>query len=402
MASNYMISQKKPPESVAKPAPVIFVDSLPVTLTDNAVTIETQGFVRAKNRAVISAEVSGKIEQIADTLAIGEIAKTGQPLLTIEETNYRAALFAAKAALASAERQYAEERARAKQAERDISRLGITGNELAQRKPQLAQAQADIANAKAQIKLAERNLARTNVTAPFDGVITAKHANLGEIINTGTALAELVDTSTFTATAALNPAQIQHIDGIGSTAKITDTVTGETFNAQIDRIAPAFDAQNRTINVYLDIAAPYANPTPLRLDSFVHMSIAGKRYPDTAWIPNTAIVDNAFVWQIKPDSRIDKVPVRLIFQQSNDTLVAFEAPITRLIALPKDAFSVDLAVVDNNPDSSVDNDNNPDNLQTNSPLPESNRKAPNSEPDSATNSDQPNTPADGQTTHDTQ
>ncbi|MGB9365434.1 MAG: efflux RND transporter periplasmic adaptor subunit [Xanthobacteraceae bacterium] len=144
---------------------------------------EATGNTAAVNSANLVARVQGFLTEIA--YSDGQSVKKGQHLFTIEPEPYQLRLQQAQAAEAAA-------LASVTQTQADFDRQ----QELVQRQAaskaafDTATANRDSAKAKylqAQVdtKQAQINLDYTRVVAPFDGVVTARHVSIGELVGTG-------------------------------------------------------------------------------------------------------------------------------------------------------------------------------------------------------------------------
>lgn len=316
-----------------------FVQTMPVSLGSHRVIVESGGFVNAKTTAQLSAQVSGKIVRVSPKLLVGERVEKGETLVQLGITDYQVALSNAKANLISAQSAYQQEQGRARQAKRDTKRLGVKATALSTREPQLSAAKAAVENAKAQIELAETNLARTTIRAPFSAAIISNNAALGEIASGGSVLANLVGTDAFTVKLAINALELPLLS-VGDAVILTDKTYGKQRSGVISRLDAMFDAQNRTVGAYVDVAHPLDGQQPLLLNDYVTARIAGKTIADSAWIPNSAIAENRFVWEKLADDTIKPVNIAVIYRGSEKTLVTFTQPIKALIIRPKDTFSV--------------------------------------------------------------
>jgi RND family efflux transporter MFP subunit len=153
---------------------------------------EATGNTAAVNSIDLVARVQGFVQAISYT--DGAFVKKGTSLFTIEPEPYRLKVIAAKSAVVSAQ-------ATLTQAQADFQRQVdlLTKQVSAQVTYDKALAtrdssQADLQSAQANEQQAEINLGYTDVTAPFDGVVTARQVSIGQLVgaNSPTALATLV------------------------------------------------------------------------------------------------------------------------------------------------------------------------------------------------------------------
>ncbi|MDG4721520.1 MULTISPECIES: efflux RND transporter periplasmic adaptor subunit [Thalassospira] len=142
----------------------------------------------------IAPDVAGLVAEVK--VSDNQPVKAGDVLFTIDAARYQVAVDQAKARFESAE-------AARNQAAREVKRYGgldsdvVSTQKKEQVKTSLATAQADLDLAKADLDLAELNLSRTSVVAPVDGVLTNFSLRRGNYVGAGTAIAALVDSSSF-------------------------------------------------------------------------------------------------------------------------------------------------------------------------------------------------------------
>jgi RND family efflux transporter MFP subunit len=153
---------------------------------------EATGNTAAVNSVALVARVQGFVQAISYN--DGDFVKKGTSLFTIEPQPYKLKVDAAKAAVISAQ-------ATLKQAEADFQRQAdlLTRQVSAQVTYDKALAtrdssQADLQSAQANEQQAEIDLGYTDVTAPFDGVVSARQVSIGQLVgaNSPTTLATIV------------------------------------------------------------------------------------------------------------------------------------------------------------------------------------------------------------------
>ena len=155
--------------------------------------LEANGNTAAVNSTDLVARVPGFIEKVPEK--DGAAVTKGTLLFSIEPEPYRIKLEQAKAAQAGAEASLKEAQTTFQRQTdlraRDVSTQANYDQALAARDS----AQANLDQAMANTRLAQTNLDYTQVTAPFDGVVTARQVSLGQYVGgsaTPTALASIV------------------------------------------------------------------------------------------------------------------------------------------------------------------------------------------------------------------
>jgi membrane fusion protein, multidrug efflux system len=154
--------------------------------------LEATGNMVAYNQVDLVARISGFLQEIRYT--DGAIAHRGDTLFVIEPAPYQAKLQQAQATEASAEAQAvqtdAEYERQASLGRTDYSSRSAVDQALAARNSN----RANVLNQQAAVTLAATNLGYTQVTAPFDGIVTAHQVSVGSLVgaNAPTTLATIV------------------------------------------------------------------------------------------------------------------------------------------------------------------------------------------------------------------
>ncbi len=200
-------------------------------------TEEVVGTVRAKLRSVIEAKVSGKIEQML--VVPGQQVKAGESLAVIDAREVQA--------------RYDQAVALRQQADADLKRL----TSLFEQKI-LSQAEFDGAQAKARVSVAamteaETLLSYTKVTAPFAGVITRKHADVGDLATPGKPLLDMEDSTALRLEADVPEAVVGKLT-LGDKLPVRISALEAELEGVVSEIAPAADSASRTFLVKLDLA----------------------------------------------------------------------------------------------------------------------------------------------------
>ncbi len=221
---------------------------------------DATGNTVAVNSVDLVARVQGFVQEIS--YKDGDFVKKGAPLFTIEPEPYRLKLAAAQAAEAGAA-------ATLKQTEAELKRQGDLASKqfasqsvLDQAQATRDSAQANLQQAQSNTKQAAINLDYTSVTAPFDGVVTARQVSLGQLVgaNTATVLATIVQIDpiyvNFTASerdvlqvrASLARTGRTTADLMGTTVEVgLQTEDGYPHLGKLDYVAPTVDPSTGTL-----------------------------------------------------------------------------------------------------------------------------------------------------------
>ena len=112
----------------------------------------------------------------------------------------------------------------------------LTVSELGHR---LNQSEAGIRLAEAQLEMAKLSLSYTVILATADGIVGAKNIHVGQLVNPGQTMVEIVDDSEKWVIANYRETQLPNI-ALGAEVVITaDAVPGVTYRGHVERIADA-------------------------------------------------------------------------------------------------------------------------------------------------------------------
>ncbi|MFA6265000.1 MAG: efflux RND transporter periplasmic adaptor subunit [Pseudolabrys sp.] len=240
--------------------------------------LESTGNVAAVNSADLVARVAGFVEAIK--YQDGDAVKKGQALFVIEQKPYELKVQQAKAAEESARATLVKAQADY-QRQADLVPSGSTSkssldNSLGTRDS----AQASLDQAVASTKLAENDLAYTQVTAPFDGVVSARKVSVGAYVSgTGNPLASIVST---------DPVYVNFSIGEQETIRVRAMIAARGLTpAELKKVPVEVSLQTETGYPHkgtLDYASPTVDPST--------GTLAGRAILDN---PNNVLLPGLFV-----------------------------------------------------------------------------------------------------------
>lgn len=199
---------------------------------------EVVGTVRARLRSVIEAKVSGRIEQLP--VAAGQRVKTGDLLVQLDAREVQARLDQAVALR--------------EQADGDLKRFTSLLKQEAVTRAEFDAVQARHRVAQAAVTEAETMLAYTRVVAPFDGVITRKWTDVGDVAAPGKPLVEMDDPTRLRIEANVPESLIEKLQP-GARFPVRIAASGQPLEGVVAEIAPSADPNSRTFLVKLDLPA---------------------------------------------------------------------------------------------------------------------------------------------------
>lgn len=318
-------ASKKAPKAKVQNEIITTVDVIKSKLATHSTEIKTFGTVRSRFETKIAAQVSGKIIELSTQFDVGKRVKAGETLAVLDPTDYEAILAQLKANLTIAQRSLDEEEIRAQQARQDWVASGrklSKASDFVLRKPQLSAARATIDATKATIEKAEADIERTKITAPFDAIVSSRNVALGDFSTPQIVLGNLISSDEAEIYLPLTPEQGLRVRPTADTKIILDSPAldpSQARSATFSRYAPTVDSRNQVSYLIATISDPYGE-NPLPIGTFVNATIPAEKIEDAYKIPESALVNDAYIWMVK-DGTLVKHNVKRLHTFSDGNLL---------------------------------------------------------------------------------
>src|SRR5258705_11220922 len=244
--------------------------------------LDASGYVTARRQATVSAKITGKVLRVL--MEEGQRVAEGAVLARLDATETRAQLSLTAAQLGAARSQLGEIRAQLGQAERDhtrqqeLMRRDLVSAQsldaaLAQRdmlRARLLSAQEQVRVAQESVDVAQAQLDNTGIRAPFDGVVTAKTAQPGEMISpvsagggfTRTGIGTIVDMDSLEIQVDVNESFINRVTPGQPVEATLNAYPDWKIPASVIAIIPTADRAKATAKVRIAIKAKDARLVP--------------------------------------------------------------------------------------------------------------------------------------------
>ncbi len=222
--------------------------------------LSANGSLAAWQEASIGAETAG-LRLIEVRAQVGDRVTRGQILAELNADTLRAELAQTRASLAEAQAMAAEAQANAVRA-RELRGTGaLSEAQIAQYLTAEQTSQARVQAAQALLEVQQTRLAQAQVRAPDDGIISARSATLGAVVNPGAELFRLIRKGRLEWRAEVTAAELGRL-APGTAATVT-AASGAVLVGRVRQVAPTVDAQTRQALVYVDLnRAPGSAPLP--------------------------------------------------------------------------------------------------------------------------------------------
>jgi len=177
----------------------------------------------------------------------GDAIESGQVIVEIDDTEYRANLRSAEAARERAQAEM-EHRQRIMDRLAKLAKKNATSEDaIDEADYALKVAASNLKAAQAEIDGILSTLAETRIKAPFDAVVITKYAEIGHVTQPGEPLYRIQDQSRLKFRARVKERDLAHIN-VSDTAQITISALGNTpVTATVIRVIPSGDERHTFI-----------------------------------------------------------------------------------------------------------------------------------------------------------
>lgn len=253
--------------------------------------VSVQGQVEASRVVQLKAEVDGRVEQLP--VAEGTRVSTGTPLIKLAE-DYRSA-------------QLTEAQARLKKAQSDLRASQKLRKRGLQAENQIIADQAAVESARAQLAQIRYQLAHTRIEAPFAGVLNQRNVELGDFVERGQHVAELVDDKRLIVTGQLPQ---HYATDLNTDQAIAITlVNGEKLSGTLQFISATANPETRSYRVEVSLDNP-EHKRLIGLSATLQLPVAEL---SGHWVPGSALgLDTTGALQVKTLDANDRVENRTV------------------------------------------------------------------------------------------
>lgn len=239
-----------------------------VASKSRAATEEVVGTVRPKLSASLEAKVSGRVAQML--VVPGQPVTNGELLVHLDAPEIGSRLDQANAAL--------------EQAEHDWKRISTLFSQQASTRSEYDAANEHYRVAKGAAAEANAMMSYCDVVAPFDGVITRKLADVGDLAMPGKSLLQMENPGALRLEADVPEALIGNLK-LGDQLMVHGASAADGVDGTVAELAPAADPNSRTFMVKLDLPST----TSLRSGQFGRVAVPVGEV-NSIRIPATAVI----------------------------------------------------------------------------------------------------------------
>ena len=306
--------------------------------------VQSQGKVQAARRVNLSSATSGQVSWVSSSFVAGGFFAADEVILRLDSSDFENALERSRSTLEQAETE-------ASHANVELERY----RELAQRRLvsesqlQDLQRQADISagrlrDAKAQLAQTQLDLRRSEVRAPFATIVENTAIELGQNVNRGQSLANLLSADDVEVRLPLALSQLGYLDiPLGYRGELPDDLAPEVtlsgmFGGQLHhwrgklvRTEAGIDASNNSVQAIVRVeqsavqnlpAGESSQSIPLPVGLYVEANIRGKTVDNLYALPREVIRSGNRVLVVDAENRLRFRGVEILRLENERVLIA--------------------------------------------------------------------------------
>jgi len=308
--------------------------------------LNASGYVTARRQATVSAKVTGKVVEVL--IEEGMRVREGQVLARLDDSNVKTSLDVAEAELQSTRLTLEETRAQLKQADLEFSRDTDLANaklispsdfdkaesDAMTLRARVSRQQQDITTAERQVSLWKQQIEDMVIRAPFDGVITTKNAQPGEMLSpvsagggfTRTGIGTVVDMNSLEIELDVNENYINRVEPAQPAEAVLDAYPDWKIPCKVIAIIPTADRQKSTVKVRVgfDKLDPRILPDMSVKVAFRETAAAPVSVTRAVLVPKSALEsqDGHDVVFVARDGRVERRAVTVSDTQGDDAVLS--------------------------------------------------------------------------------
>ncbi|MEI6083496.1 MAG: efflux RND transporter periplasmic adaptor subunit [Verrucomicrobiota bacterium] len=204
------------PEPKEDTRPAVAVQTMEAQISRTPNVVEVVGTIRAKLNATVAAKVTATVREVS--VKAGDFVAAGQTLAKLDARNLSAEFDRAKA---------------------DYDRYKTLLDKQ-------AVTRAEFDGVESRFKVAEANLSDAQLVAPFDGQITGKSCDVGDLATPGKPLFTLDQPTDYRLEVNVPESQVIGV-AVGKAIYCVIEATGDKCEGLVDEVLPAADPVTRTV-----------------------------------------------------------------------------------------------------------------------------------------------------------
>ncbi len=282
---------QKKQEAKTPPPPIVIVDA--VGRRELVDLIEAVGTTYAKDSIVVTAPVTDPIVDLLFT--DGQKVKKGDILIELDTRSLVAQLASARATLEEAQKQ--------------LDRVQTLTNRGNATETRLDEQERTRNTAKAEVDRMLAEIDRRKIRAPFDGVMGLRRVSVGALVQPGTELATLQDTSVLKLDFTVPELYMGGLKAGQEVLAKSPVFANKDFKGVISAVEGVINTASRSVTVRALIPNPDGALTP---GGLMTVGVVRER-ANPIMAPEEAVIslgDQRFVFRVEPGDKVKRVAVK--------------------------------------------------------------------------------------------
>lgn len=258
------------------------------------------GTIEPRYQAQLGFQIPGRM--VARDVTVGDLVTRGQRLAALDTIVTRFDLTRAEADLADAKAQAENAEAAESRTRRLMSGNAVSQATLDQAVAKRETARARVDQAMASLQKARDQMGYTELKAEFDGVVTQRLAEVGQVLSAGQGVVTVARPDVREAVVDIPEAHAGALPADGVFTVALQSAPELTARGRVREIAPLAESGTRSkrIRITLDDPGP-----AFRLGATINVSLM-RKVPPTVRLPASALLEDGArrsVWVVSPDGK---------------------------------------------------------------------------------------------------
>ena len=314
------------------------------TVQPEAVTLEvsSQGKVQASRRVALSASTTGQVSWVSPSLVAGGFFAEDDVIIRLDSRDFENALERSRSSLAQAETEAKHSETELERYRELANRSLVSDSQLQDLQRQYDLNQGRLRDAQAALAQTELDLRRSEVRAPFAAIVEDTNIELGQNVNRGQALANLLSADDVEVRIPLALSQLGYLDiplgyrgelplEIAPKVTLSGMYGGQLlqWEGTLVRTEAGIDASNNSVQAIVRVKQSSTkeglgesnNTVPLPVGLFVEADIQGKEIEGIYALPREVIRSGNRVLIVDAENRLRFREVEILRLENERVLI---------------------------------------------------------------------------------
>lgn len=319
-----LVSTRTPPPRTEAAAQARAVRTIIARNGPVGLSIPITGRLRAMDRMLITAEVSGTLQRTGKAFREGVTFSRGEELFRIDDGEVRAQINAQQSALLRTLVQLVPDLRidmpeQASKWDAYLKNVPVDG--LLPELPKLSGEQErnylagrGVLDQYYGIRALYERRYKYRITAAFDGVVASAGVEPGTIVTPGTRLGEFIAPASLELETAIGAGELSLVK-VGDTLRLTSTEVPGSWTGRIIRLGESIDVSTQTVKVFVHVEG-----RGLRDGQYLSGSIQAGSLGNAVSVPRSALLEDAALYTVR-DSALLRQPVTILHQGLEQAVV---------------------------------------------------------------------------------